>query len=137
MTRINAGIHVEDLCDQHLLSEYRELPRMVAFTWRIGDNVPDRDFTLNTGHMWSCARYGAYLAIRHQGIVTELRYRGFRPCFIALTPTDFPAYAQRYPSQAWLDMAMRIARVRIIERLRRMKRVPMWSKRTRPLWTGT
>jgi deoxyribonuclease (pyrimidine dimer) len=54
MTRVNC-IPVRELCDKHLLSEYRELPRV--FTWLekvIEKNNRPRipaHYVLGTGHM--------------------------------------------------------------------------------------
>lgn len=48
MTRINV-VPVEELCDQHLLAEYRELPRV----FRLAHPCPDapKEYTLGKGHV--------------------------------------------------------------------------------------
>lgn len=55
MTRINASINPAALCDQHLLAEYRELPRVIALAknWAVTKEpkkLPEK-FTLGTGHV--------------------------------------------------------------------------------------
>ncbi|OPZ66001.1 MAG: Pyrimidine dimer DNA glycosylase [Firmicutes bacterium ADurb.Bin506] len=135
MTRINAGIPVEELCDQHLLAEYRELPRMVKFARTVKD-VPDVDFCLNTGHMKSVVRYGAYLVGRHHQLIAEMRRRGFDPLMPPLQYKDFTSRFSHYPSQAWLALAVHVLRPRIVDRLSSMKREPTWTKSTRPDWTA-
>jgi hypothetical protein len=133
MTRINAGTLPQDLCDSHLIAEYRELPRMVKFSQTA---VPvDIDFCLNTGHMKSVVRYGGYLADRHAQLINEMRYRGFTPNHPAVSRDMFPDGSRYYPSQEWLDQAFRVVSSRINERLRTMKRSPTWTNRTRPTWT--
>ncbi len=134
MTRINVGVPVEQLCDQHLVAEYRELPRMVGFACR-STIVLDMDFRLNAGHMKSCVRYGAYLAERHEKLVEEMRHRGFKPKLPPVKQDQFPSYCQRYPSVPWLASAEVLVRVRITNRLMTMKRQPTWSKQERPPWS--
>jgi hypothetical protein len=133
MTRINAGIPPPELCDQHLLAEYRELPRMVKFA-RTVKTVPDMDFCLNTGHMKSVVRYGAYLVGRHHQLIVEMRHRGFDPRMPPLQYTDFTSRFSWYPSQAWLALAVVEVQARIKSRLATMKRVPTWTNRVRPDW---
>ncbi len=101
---------------------------MVAFSHSV-KTVPDVDFTLNTGHMKSCVRYGVYLADRHQELITELRYRGFSPNFPPISYSAFSARCHYYPSQAWLTLASNIVRPRIASRLTTMKRAPAWTRR--------
>ena len=134
MTRLNIAISTIELCDQHLVAEYRELPRMVAFSHRTKD-IPDQDFTLNTGHMRSCVRYGAYLADRHALLIEEMKVRGFNANLPPIYATSFPPDARRWPSQAWLALAVPIVRQRIAERIKTMRRQPTWTNRIRPAWT--
>lgn len=128
MTRINCGVPPHELCDQHLVAEYRELPRIVAFA-HANQTLPDAPFTLGKGHMYSVARYGRYLADRHQRIVDEMFRRGFKPTLESLWVDAFPAHARELPSDAWLAEAAILVRVRIAERLAGMKRA-IWTKPT-------
>lgn len=77
MTRINV-IAPRRLTDQHLLAEYRELPRVFALAAKATSVVPvPPDYTLGTGHVrFFYARTG-YLAQRQQTLIQELLDRGY------------------------------------------------------------
>jgi hypothetical protein len=75
MTRINVGIHPEELCDQHLLAEIRELPRVIGV--KIATKPPDK-FKLGTGHVAWCAQYQSSLHGRLLKLEKEASYRGFQ-----------------------------------------------------------
>ena len=84
MTRINLGIAPYELCDQHLLAEYRELPRMRAFAMKRlakygGPGPRPEHFTLGTGHMAFFLPYGLSLEYRWRCLKREMEFRGFRP----------------------------------------------------------
>jgi deoxyribonuclease (pyrimidine dimer) len=117
MTRINIGIPPATLHRQHLIAEYRELPRMIALAHARGSRIPDVPFTLNAGHMLSCVRYGAHLAERHQALVAEMLRRGYRPSMPAVRADQFPEACRNSPTQAWIDAARPIVLARIQERL--------------------
>ena len=121
MTRINIGINPTDLHRAHLIAEYRELPRMIALAHKRGSRIPDVPFTLGTGHMLSCVRYGAHLAVRHQALVAEMLRRGYKPTMPAVTVDQFPQLCRHEPSQVWVDAAVPIVKARIAERLNSMK----------------
>ena len=74
MTRINL-VPPQELCDQHLLAEYRELPRVITLA-RIIDDVP-RHFILGTGHVMFFYNKMTFLLRRYNSIVRELRKRNF------------------------------------------------------------
>lgn len=135
MTRINAGIQPWELSDQHLISEYKELPRMVALAWRHPSQA-GRPFTLNTGHMLSMVRIGAYLADRHAALIAEMRIRRFDPQHPAVRVEQFPATCRERPSDDWLAAAREIVKARIVERLTTMKRPPRWTSRRVPDWAA-
>jgi hypothetical protein len=134
MTRINPGIPPSELADCHLIAEYRELPRMVAFSKKV-KRIPELDFCLGTGHMKSVVRYGAYLVDRHRELIAEMRYRGFAVNMPELTISQFSDRALWYPTQTWLWLAAMTVRPRITARLATMKRPPKWTLRERPLWS--
>lgn len=78
MTRINL-IPVDELSDQHLMAEYRELPRMADFARKTVKKPTDIPvtFTLNKGHMTFFLDKAEFLEDRHRDIVEELKRRGF------------------------------------------------------------
>lgn len=85
MTRVNA-IPVEDLPDQHLIAEYRELPMVQASLRRTLESKKGLDrsrisnkYTLNTGHVYFFYDKGKHLRDRYRAVVKEMRKRGFKP----------------------------------------------------------
>lgn len=81
MTRINAGIPPRCLCDQHLVAEYRELPRIHPLAVKRaseGDYTsPVPRFKLGKGHMLFFVDKGVYLERRWLALIDEMRTRGF------------------------------------------------------------
>lgn len=83
MTRINT-IDVQDLTDQHLMAEYREMPMVHAAlqrskTSKMGlklDKLPPK-YTLNTGHVKFFYNKGTFIQKRYLALVVELRKRGY------------------------------------------------------------
>lgn len=136
MTRINIGVCPSDLCDQHLVAEYRELPRMTAFAVKRlmlhnGPGPRPVEPTMGTGHMAYFLPYGASLEARWRSLVGEMKYRGFAVSFgwrdyPAALCGDIPVQHER--------LAGELIRARIIERLRGMRR-PRWTGRCRPAWS--
>lgn len=124
MTRINC-VPVAELTRQHLVAEYRELPRVfnlarkaAARNYKASDG-PDR-YTLGKGHVLFFYTRLHYLAQRQQQLVDEMLRRGFQPNFtdsLFTLNADIPAYM-------WNDwkpdaLALAINRQRLAERLGR------------------
>ena len=74
MTRINV-VEPEELTDQHLLAEYRELPRTFAIA-RPGVKVPE-SYTLGTGHVLFFYPRTGWLSRRQAALIAECQRRGF------------------------------------------------------------
>ena len=87
MTRINC-VPVEELSDQHLIAEYRELPRVFnlvkAFEKRSQGSkmvvLPDK-YCLGTGHVLFFYNKLSFLIKRQMQLVDEMVFRGFVPNF--------------------------------------------------------
>ena len=86
MTRINI-VPLQELADQHLVAEYREmfmvgsaLQRTLASKNRDKSlsSIPEK-FTLNTGHVKFFYNKGEYLHKRYDAIVQEMKRRGMNP----------------------------------------------------------
>ena len=86
MTRINI-VPTEELSDQHLVAEYREL-FMVGSALARTLKSPNRDkslssipekFTLNTGHVKFFYNKGEYLHKRYVALQEEMKARGMNP----------------------------------------------------------
>ena len=85
MTRINL-INVNELSDQHLIAEYREITMVPAALKRtlnsrnglILKKIP-KNFTLNKGHVTFFYNKGQYLCNRYHLLINEMKKRGFNP----------------------------------------------------------
>lgn len=127
MTRTNV-VPPAELCDQHLLAEYRELPRV----FKLARLLPTRQslvYTLGPGHVKFFYDKLAWLYGRQRQLVAELRRRGFQPQFEA---EDLQREFQKDNPDLWhdwrpssLDLATNRAWIQV--RLRQMKRQPRWS----------
>jgi len=121
MTRINT-IDVQDLLDQHLMAEYRELP-MVAGSLRRSlkskrgvTGIPDQ-YTLNQGHVKFFYNKKLYLQQRYRELLVELISREYQ-----LDPTrrpDFDTF-NAIPNVKWTPTSddHKILISRLIERVR-------------------
>ena len=120
MTRINL-VDPEELMDQHLIAEYREIRLLCANLRRtlsskhgfVPEKVPDR-FTLNKGHVYFFANKGKYLHKRFVHIKDEMVKRGFDP------QNSFPR--EVWPDELYNDWQpseedKNIVRERITERI--------------------
>lgn len=126
MTRVNIGIDPSELCDQHLVAEVHELPRVFAYT--SSPNLVDGPFRLGTGHMLWCARFPGTLATRYRALVAEMQHRGF-----AVSHHE-PRGDGRAATDAELAGARDVLAARLSERLATMKRAPRWTRREPPAW---
>ena len=85
MTRINL-VEPEELMDQHLIAEYREIRLLCSNLKRTLDSkhgfveskVP-KQFTLNSGHCYFFYNKGKYIEKRYNALMEEMRQRGFEP----------------------------------------------------------
>ena len=83
MTRINLTL-VSELADQHLMAEYRELPRVfgavrkhVQNGKKVSDFKIPSSFLLGTGHVTFFYDKLLFLKNRHQELIAECLKRGF------------------------------------------------------------
>ncbi len=75
MTRINL-VPVEELSDQHLVSEYKELPRCIKQDIDTS-NAPER-YKLGKNHMRWAKKHSHFLIIRYSKLCAEMTFRGFK-----------------------------------------------------------
>lgn len=104
MTRINC-VDVSTLSDQHLIAEYRELPRIIGAATLFYVNhgkdadpladapksIPRERYRLNVSHMKFFYKKLLWLQTRFAQLVTEMRYRGFHVTFERLPDAKLPA----------------------------------------------
>lgn len=124
MTRINC-VPPEELTREHLIAEYRELPRvfgMVAGMVERGTTDPSLadippTYRMGTGHMKFFTDKLGYLVKRQKALIAEMRSRGYDPRFPEPEKllVDIP---QAFHGD-WVpdDAALAISRARIAERL--------------------
>lgn len=125
MTRINV-VPVHELAREHLVAEYRELPRVFALAYkahtssRPWTNNQPREYTLGTGHVIYFYDKLGFLADRHAQLVQEMLRRGYRPNHVS-SLRDL--WQGRLPEAYWKSYeptkeAIRINWERIDKRLR-------------------
>lgn len=115
MTRINLTL-VSELADQHLMAEYRELPRIFgAVRKRVAEgkkfnDIPS-DFRLGAGHVKFFYDKCGFLFLRQQEIIEELLERGFAISNTHVDVADIPLCLMNdfVPSAA--DIALSQARL--------------------------
>jgi deoxyribonuclease (pyrimidine dimer) len=83
MTRINT-VDVDSLLDQHLIAEYRELPRVInsIVNGKINLNctIP-KEYCLGKGHVTFFYNKSSYLINRMDELIYEMKQRGFKCSF--------------------------------------------------------
>lgn len=75
MTRINV-VPVQELSDQWLIAEYRELPRVIKGDFNL-KNAPER-YTLGKGHVKWAKAHACWTMARYFELCDEMEYRGFK-----------------------------------------------------------
>ena len=132
MTRINL-VHVKELADQHLIAEYRELPRVFgAVKKHVQDGKRITDFKINstyilgTGHVTFFYNKLLYLKKRHIDIVNECLRRGMN--IQNIESNDISSFPIEFCNDyVPTDLEIYTSRQRLIEKL---KMKPMWYKYT-------
>lgn len=131
MTRINC-VPVAELCRQHLVAEYRELPRVFklaeAAAQRSTIQVLD-DYTLGPGHVKFFYTRLGYCQHRFQELVAELLRRGYHPQYTSCPTVEVPANWW----QDWTpdNTSLQLNRQRLADRQPK----PVASRRAQPVST--
>lgn len=117
MTRINV-VPVEELCNQHLYAEFRELTRVpnMINSGKLKTEYRDApiEYTLGTGHVKFWVDKLLYLKNRYDKLHSELIRRGYSVTYI--WPESLPKYAV-FNDYSPTENALKINRARIQERL--------------------
>jgi deoxyribonuclease (pyrimidine dimer) len=136
MTRINI-IPVEELMDQHLIAEYREITMVPAALNRtlkskVGLDFKriSKDYTLNAGHVYFFYDKGLYLYKRYSKLIKEMKRRGFVPDIKRKFPVDIFKNNGLYNDWEPKISEYIIIRKRIKERI---SLKPEWYRMTKPL----
>lgn len=119
MTRINV-VPVEELTRQHLVAEYRELPRVFSLV-RNGQFskqwiIPD-EYLLGSGHVTFFYDKLGYLHKRYNQLVDEMRKRGYNPSPIPDAELTSGIVRKYFGDYAPTELALRLNRERISKRL--------------------
>jgi len=119
MTRINV-LPPEELCNQHLLAEYRELPRVFKLAREVAD-APEQ-YTMGAGHVKFFYNKLMFLYLRQRLLWEELNRRGYKTTY---RPESLLVYAKLKPT-LWGTYepdykALQTNKIRIEQRLLEMK----------------
>ena len=133
MTRINI-INPQELTDQHLIAEYREITMVPGslnrtLNSKIGyqeSRVP-KQYTLNSGHVYFFYNKGKYLHKRYKELINEMKRRGFNPDSNRLFPDKIFKDNNLYNDWIPTIEDYKIIRQRIEERIADK---PEWYRRT-------
>jgi deoxyribonuclease (pyrimidine dimer) len=122
MTRVNV-VPVEELCDKHLLAEYRELPRVFKLARQRlpGEKFPTA-YTLGAGHIKFFYDKLLFLTARFTDIVNECEKRGFNIKYFSVL--EFLTWAPPILYKTWTPTpeALALNRARLAERISQFKR---------------
>ena len=139
MTRINL-LPVKELSDQHLMAEYRELPRIVnaVICGRLSGAGAPKNYVLGTGHVKFFANKIDFLYTRYTKIWDELIYRGFT-LNMEFAPKNM---AQKIKSAScdisnnykFSDADILLSRNRIIQKIMQKPEFYKWTRRKIPNW---
>ncbi len=125
MTRVNV-IPVSELSDQHLVAEYRELPRVLKQNIDIS-NAPDV-YCFGKGHMKWAKKFDYFTAKRYLSILDEMEYRGLHHNYTA------GFVSERLIDYIPTDKDIEINRERIRQRYLKRPDWYRWTKRDKPTW---
>jgi hypothetical protein len=123
MTRINV-IDPKELTRQHLIAEYKELPRIFTLVRKAiirGESPNDKrnpnEYTLGKGHVRFFYPRLGWLKRRFLALVNEMQRRGYSPQFTSQDISDIPLeWCGDYDPT---EIAITINRARIKDRLKR------------------
>lgn len=124
MTRINI-VPVQSLTRQHLIAEWRELPRVFKLAHKASISTigwtsrQPKHYTMGTGHVLFFYDKLDYLAKRHRELTQEMLSRGYKPSIIGCLKQEWQerighAYWKGYTPT---EEALRINQERIDKRL--------------------
>ena len=116
MTRVNLGISVRCLTDEHLLAEHREIkriPQSYLASLRSGsiNRVPNK-FCLGSGHVLFFVDKPGYTLNRYMQLYRECLRRGF---YVQLYSDNWNCYSKRMLSKT--TRSTRQSRQMLIERI--------------------
>jgi len=136
MTRINL-VPPSELSDQHLIAEYRELPRCLKQDINIF-NAPLK-YCLGKGHMKWARRHWSFIFQRFKLLVNEMKFRNFK---VSNKYLNFLELSKFKPKQFSLEEMfysiditdLILSRNRLIEKFKQKPSFYRWTNRERPAY---
>ena len=127
MTRINI-VPVEELSDQWLIAEYRELPRALKGNISVY-NAPTA-YKLGAGHVKWAKKHSLFVLNRYYNIIKEMHFRGFQAHF----NDDLSKYITDSTNNDYrvTESDISISKNRLIEKYNKKPQFYRWTKRNRP-----
>lgn len=127
MTRINL-VPPEELSDAWLISEYRELPRVIKRTISL-DNAPSK-YKLGKGHVKWARKHSLFVLRRFDSLLQEMYYRGFKPHF----SNTLAHYLTKEIANDYkvTQNDIKISKERLIAKYRQNPKVHKWTLRDKP-----
>lgn len=140
MTRINLIDHAQ-LCDKHLMAEYRELIRIPngVISGKLKSSYPDapKHYVLGAGHIKFFVNKLQWLFYRHQKLHDELEFRGFNVTYmvwidrILFTPEYEASIRYKLDHGDYVPTPAEI-QLNISRLIERMPANPRWTNRDIP-----
>ena len=116
--RLNCGIYPENLTDEHLFAEQRELKMLPSLYGRLKahdmSSVPDR-FTLGKGHMLFFLYKPGYTLDRYNKVFNECVKRGFK---IEDESFRWDVYPEKHEGYTEIGFEKQIIAERIVEKIK-------------------
>lgn len=135
MTRINV-VPVEELSDQHLITEYRELPRVIK--GKISTAGAPADYKLGAGHVKWARSHLNYIIMRYSELVDEMLYRGFNVSYYMSDLYHLADYMHA-DKDIWKDYDvsandLEVNRDRLLHKYKIRPTWYRWTKREKPAY---
>lgn len=127
MTRINI-VPVEELSDQWLIAEYRELPRVLKGNISIKD-APD-NYILGIGHVKWAKKHSLFIYNRYNLIIKEMHTRGFQVNFHDDLMKYITDDLKNHYKVTYSDL--KLNKNRLIEKYIMKPNFYRWTKRNKP-----
>ena len=128
MTRVNV-VPVQELSDQWLIAEYRELPRCLKGNISIKD-APDY-YVLGKGHMKWVRKHGIYANRRMFELIKEMLFRGFNVTYRDGLTNYITTLMLDYKPSA---TDIQINRKRLKDRYNKNSKFYKWTNRQKPIY---
>lgn len=130
MTRINV-VPVQELADEQLKAEYRELPRVIKGDFNLKD-APDF-YCLGKGHVKWAKKHSWWILCRYEELCDEMKYRGFQVNY------PYENLLNKYYNTIGFGYVVteddiKLSRKRLVEKYQLKPSFYHWTNREKPQW---